>query len=794
MDLIAKNKEMLAANLYNTSDTRQMLKIDSLEKVNDYDLYLIACALCNYDIPEKAEVRELRMKYFLATNNGNIDGFEHTSSDYIKSSKTSITCKNKRSINKYGLYEYVIDTNNKELVSDLWSYKSKDCLKYVDNKSHTDKIIISISKTQFNKFISMLDELLINYDLDDLASNNSIAYDNTSKNSLIDINELDLPFTPYPFQLEDAEKIVKMKRALLGHEMGCFTGDTKVYLADGSLIDIKSLVNKEPFTVFSYNTETKQFVTSTAIAKKTRKNVNLIKVKYCDTSLAKLKEYEVFCTPDHKFLTLTGWVEAKDLKPDAQLISKEHIIKIVNVEYTDRVEDVYCLTVNNTHSFVIEGNIVVHNCGKTFISILVGLSINESKLVICPESLRLNWKKEILSVNKDLDVQILLSNEEFHYGEDWTIVGYKTASKFVEQLKQFNCVFVDECHNCKAVNNWGKPTSKRANAVIDITTNAKYCYLLSGTPMPSHNKDLFNILKMLKCEKFDFNNKWVFKNYADKFCAPRNTRFGMDYSGNSNSSELHSLLNLNMIRRLKKDVLPDLHKQRIFIPIVPKFKADYKDIENRLYYPKKDDTYMGLAMSGRKILSNYKINDTIDLADSLVNAGESVVIVTCFKETADKLIEYYADNCCEIRGGMSDVDKQASIEIFQSKKVQVCVLSLKAGGVGITLTAAHTMIIVDYDWLPADMIQVEDRICRTGQTESCLIYYVYCENSILDNTFIETISDKSENIDLVVDDSENTYNINEEKIENSTYLEKLKLKIESTTKPVTKTRKKASSK
>ena len=431
-----------------------------------------------------------------------------------------------------------------------------------------------------------------------------------------------------------------------------------------------------------------------------------------------------------------------------------------------------------------------------FDSISVEKFIQMPKLVICPESLRLNWKKEILSVNKDLDVQILLSNEEFHYGEDWTIVGYKTASKFVEQLKQFNCVFVDECHNCKAVNNWGKPTSKRANAVIDITTNAKYCYLLSGTPMPSHNKDLFNILKMLKCEKFDFNNKWVFKNYADKFCAPRNTRFGMDYSGNSNSSELHSLLNLNMIRRLKKDVLPDLHKQRIFIPIVPKFKSDYKDIENRLYYPKKDDTYMGLAMSGRKILSNYKINDTIDLADSLVNAGESVVIVTCFKETADKLIEYYADNCCEIRGGMSDVDKQASIEIFQSKKVQVCVLSLKAGGVGITLTAAHTMIIVDYDWLPADMIQVEDRICRTGQTESCLIYYVYCENSILDNTFIETISDKSENIDLVIDDSENTYNINEEKIENSTYLEKLKSKIESTIKPKTKTKtsKKASSK
>ena len=127
MDLLAKNKEMLAANLYNTADTRQMLKIDSLKEVNDYDLYLIACALCNYDIPEKSEAKDLRMKYFLATNNGSIIGFEHSPSDYVKNIKTNINCKNNCNINKYGLYEYTIDVNNRDLAADLWSYKAKDC-------------------------------------------------------------------------------------------------------------------------------------------------------------------------------------------------------------------------------------------------------------------------------------------------------------------------------------------------------------------------------------------------------------------------------------------------------------------------------------------------------------------------------------------------------------------------------------------------------------------------------------------------------------------------------------------
>lgn len=644
LDLLAKNEEMIDAGLYNTSDARQMIKIAGLTNPNDYDKYLIACALCNYDIPEKAEAIELRTKYFLATNHGNITGYEHTTADCASSRKTAISCINAKSTNKYGHFEYFINNTSNDLVSDLWTYKAKDCLKYVDNKTYKDKLVISVGYSQFRNFISMLDELLINYDIEDLAA--EVFHNNLSSNKLVNIVSLDLPFTPYPFQIEDAKTIIKMKRAIIGHEMGL---------------------------------------------------------------------------------------------------------------------------------------------GKTFISILIGISINEPKIVICPEALRINWRNEISRVDKKADVQILLSSEAPHFGKDWTIVGYKTACKYEEYLKKFKCVFVDEAQNCKAVNNWGAPSSKRAATVIDIAWKAEYCYLLTGTPEPARNKDLFNILKMLKCEKFNFNNKWAFKNFADRFCDPRTTRFGMDYTGNSNSTELHNILSLNMVRRLRKDVLPHLTKQRQFIPIEPKFKTDYKDIESRLFYPDAGDSYMGLAMSGRNVLSKYKIDTAIELADSLVNAGESVVLVTNFVETADKLVDYYAGNCVEIRGGMSDELKQLSIDTFQNKRAQVCVLSLMAGGVGITLTAAHTMIIIDYAWLPADMIQVEDRICRAGQDEHCMIYYVYCDNSILDNTFIETISEKSANIDLVIDNAENTYNISEERFENSTYLEKLKAKI-ADSKPVKKPR------
>ena len=639
LDLLQKNKEMLAAKAYKLADERTMLKISSLSNPNDYDLYLVACCLCNYPIEEKVEARELRMQYFKATNNGSIIGFEHPVTDY-KKTVTSVECKNTGKVNKFGLYEYEININDKNLVSDLWEAKAKNCLKYVDNKTFEDKLIVSISRDQLDNFTKLLDRLMIKYDEDDIEA--GLFYQNKSSNQLVDLSTLSLPFTPYDFQIEDATKIIKKKRVLLGHEMGC---------------------------------------------------------------------------------------------------------------------------------------------GKTFISVLVGTSLNMPKLVICPASLRLNWYREITNVCPDADVQIQLNAEAPHFGKDWTIIGYGSVAKFLDDLKKyFNCIFVDECHACKAVNNWGNPTSKRAKSVLELADAVEYCYPLTGTPLPSHNIDLYNILKMLKCEAFDFNNKWAFLNFANKFCDPKETYFGKDFSGNSNSDQLHALLSNIMVRRLKRDVLPNLKKQRQFIPLDPHFKREYMNIEKRLYEPEDGDTYMGLAMTGRKMLSMYKLDAAIELAETLIDAGESVVIVTNFVDSADLLKDHFKDSCCEIRGGMSDQSKQQAIDDFQNKKKTVCVLNMQAGGVGITLTAAHTMIIIDYAWVPSDMVQVEDRICRTGQTESCMIYYVYCMNSILDSLFIEMISSKSANIDTVVDNVDNTFDLQSEKDTHFTFIDALKDRISSTKK------------
>ena len=913
IDLLEKNKEMLDKGLYNVADKRQLSRIAGLKNPNDYDLYLIVCALCNYDLPEKLELYDIRMQYYLKIKDVDPEQFAHKDSDYTRVD-CGIHCRNTGAINKYGHYIFAINSKDKQLINDLWAHHSKDCLKYVDDKSDPEDTLISVTRDQFPSFLQMLDKMNIYYTKKNMEKN--LVYSNNARNTLIDVNQLDLPdwMTPKDFQIEDAQYILKHKRMLLGHQMGCVSGNSRVRIKeDGKELTRKTTVaNLMKLLEANPNIQIKCLVNG---------RFAFIPIKQVLTQGVQptVKIYTeneaIECTLDHPIYTKNGWVNAMDLKIDDEIFTNGKKRKCLNCGATDdlimhqeaqffgycrhcsyllrgnrwksenklvkhldkngyvrlfggltktmpnyerlngqggiyehhqvwyehtghvvdttkeaihhingdkadnRFENLELLTlsehakrhsdVNTTrlpqnsldcvmrngkmvyyvpklekiikieqgntqlvydivldsddiHNFVCN-NIVVHNCGKSLISILIGESLNMPKLVICPESLRLDWYQKIEQANNSADIQVQMSNQAPHFGKDWTIIGYKTVSKFLPNLKRyFKCIFVDECQWCKSVNNWGKPDSKRAEAVIDLAQSVEYCYLLSGTPIPSKNKDLFNILKMLRCESFDFNNQWAFKNYGDKFCDPKDNGFGMNYDGNSNSEELHQLIKPLMVRRLRKDVFPDLTKMRKFVPIEPHFKKDYKQVEYLLRHPERDifgkieptSTAMALSMTGRKLLSSYKIDAAIELAESRIRAEESVVIVTCFNETANMLKAHFKDNACEIRGGMTDKAKELAKADFQNKNKAVCILNLQAGQVGLTLTAAHVMIVIDYFWNPTDMEQVEDRICRMGQNEDCLIYYIYCTNSTLDNIFVETLTDKSYNIDKVVDNKD----------------------------------------
>lgn len=557
--------------------------------------------------------------------------------DMNKSVASSVKLTSTGETNSYGFDIMELNVNDYRVTQELWNLKGK-ALKFVDAKTYPDKTLISTNRAMLPKLIAYCEGK--GFDVSAVKGVDMKQERNKSGNHLLDLSKVELPFTPYPFQVQDAEMLIGKKRGMLGHDMGC---------------------------------------------------------------------------------------------------------------------------------------------GKTFIATLMGMSLpNDRKLVVCPESLRLNWQRELERTHKGADISVVYSKDkEPRFGKDWTVMGYATAVKFTGLIKdesQISCMFVDEAHNCKAVNNMGKPSSQRARAIMELADSMKYTYLMTGTPMPTRNKDLFNELCMLG--EINPNEPYAFHRFGKEFCNAYNNSFGWDYNGSSNVSELHDMLSQYMVRRLKSEVLPHLTKQRQFIPLDAPLPREYKAIEKRLMNMDDGDTYMGLAMTGRRLLSECKVASAIDLAESFTDADESVVIVTQFDDTMDKLMAKFGDDACCIRGGMSDKAKQQAIDDFQSGAKKVCCLNTIAGGVGVTLTKAHNMVICDFDWTPANMIQVEDRICRSGQKECCNIFYLHFEDALLDETFIDMITDKSANIDRVVDNAANTVDLASAKSDSSAYLDLLKKKIE----------------
>lgn len=393
--------------------------------------------------------------------------------------------------------------------------------------------------------------------------------------------------------------------------------------------------------------------------------------------------------------------------------------------------------------------------GKTFESVLIGESIPMKKLVICPPSLRLNWKKEIQMVNPNANIHIIYSKDDFKVVDGWNIIGYPSIDKFQKELEEefFQVVFMDEAHYIQAVTNSGQPDSKRAYGVLRIASTANYVYPITGTPKTNRNKNLYNILRTIRHPLA--RGRYAFSHYGKEYCGGKQTMWGWDFNGNSNDKDLNEQIVPFMVRHLKSEVLPNLHKQRIVTPVEVDLREYKQEVEEYLKLRKnKNAEALARLMKAKQILAIQKAKDSIEFAESIIAEGKKAVIVTCFTEVVNQVMKAFKGNVVKLVGGMSDKQKDQAITEFQEGESQVMVMNIVAGGVGVTLTKAHNMIINDFDWVPGNLTQAEDRICRVGQKEFCTIYYLYAEGADMDEVLANTLTYKFETINNVIDGGE----------------------------------------
>ncbi len=393
--------------------------------------------------------------------------------------------------------------------------------------------------------------------------------------------------------------------------------------------------------------------------------------------------------------------------------------------------------------------------GKTLQSIgIVDCANAYPCLVICPSSLKINWQREfekftdkkalVLDNATRTSWPYLLGMGMFHVA----IVNYESLKKFFVwdikggktfQLKDvvfnrdiniFKSVIMDESHRLK------DPTAQQTMFTRGIVEGKEWRILLSGTPVVNHAQDLVAQLAIMGRLLSDFGGR-------GKFLA--------DYGDNENLSELSDkLYDRCMIRREKKAVLtqlPDKTRTDLHVDIsnrdeydlaaadLAAYLREYTECTDREIRRKMRMEALVKFMTLRSLASKGKVKQATDFIRNFLANGKPLIVFCSLKEIVKALQKQFPD-AVRVTGDDSLAEKQASVDAFQSGEAQLIICSIKAAGVGLTLTASSNVAFVEFPWTYADCCQCEDRAHRIGQRNNVNCSYLIGRNTmdpVLDN-------------------------------------------------------------
>ena len=140
------------------------------------------------------------------------------------------------------------------------------------------------------------------------------------------------------------------------------------------------------------------------------------------------------------------------------------------------------------------------------------------------------------------------------------------------------------------------------------------------------------------------------------------------------------------------------------------------------------------------------------ITNALEDNDNKIIVAIHHHDVADALMDGLAEfNPVILTGENTEQERAASVDAFQNNpKVRIFVGSITAAGVGITLTASSHVVFAELDWVPGNVIQMEDRAHRIGQTETVLVQHIVLSNS-LDARMAQSIVSKQAVIDSALD-------------------------------------------
>lgn len=404
--------------------------------------------------------------------------------------------------------------------------------------------------------------------------------------------------------------------------------------------------------------------------------------------------------------------------------------------------------------------------GKSLVALVIAQQFAEQwpLLIIAPASVVTNWKSEIdkwlphlaqevqvLQTGKVLvdkkklifiiSYNLLVDNPHFH----------RTATG-----EPYQVIISDEAHVLKT------PASKRTQVLLPMLQQAQSCTLLTGTPVLNCAAEVWSLLAALE------PGIPSFEHFCARYSESKVVDGEVRLYGGKFEEELHDLLQVYMLRRRKKEVLPELPgKRRIW------HKIQASDLNrthgNRIMSLRRREGCAQYAQMVFGITARAKAKQVCDYVLHLLQDSEKLVVFAHHHSMFDaiqlRLRKQSAGSMWKwvrIDGKVPPALRGALIQRFQEEDdVRVALVGITSSGQGISLTAARRVVFAELHWVPGRLLQAEDRVCRPGQEAEVEVHYCVVEGKpYMDGAIMRSLCDKQQVADKIVEgaEEENRFN------------------------------------
>lgn len=423
-------------------------------------------------------------------------------------------------------------------------------------------------------------------------------------------------------------------------------------------------------------------------------------------------------------------------------------------------------------------------------------------LIICPNSLKFNWRNEIVAmtgnqykiniIGKTYSKRETSDRKAKHPnvcyskvpvpGNDIYIINFDIVGKNLSALVDLGLVFVAIDESQKIKNSKASRTKHVVSLITGTVVDKKETkkigpeihsvVFMSGTPQVNRPVELWTTVNTLAPWVDEFSK---FTKFAFKFCGATHNGYGWNFNGHSNLQELHDLLvDKIMIRRLKKDVLSELPPKVVTnVPLeFDRTKYDQvargfdgldwanavKTIVQFGGNPPTSNAEIVAIQKLREIAAMSKLDSTVEWIKDYCEDGQKLVVFAHHRNVIDFIknnlekVEEYKNKVVTITGSDTNDERAEAVARFQNDpRVKVIIVSITAGGFGLTLTAASAVAFVQLPWSPAEFDQCSDRVHRVGQTASSVDIYVLMAENTIEEDISALIVSKRQVFDQAID-------------------------------------------